>query len=692
MTADWIQDSGYTPDMPNALQRFLARVRFWLRQHGFYNANISDRDLVYMLSEITRAGYEKRWNEKEWAQRDVRYSVIGEDNTDLNGLEQTDTDGDNKKSSTSVRSESGLSHLYSDYRRLVSTAKNAADDAIQSVEQDYKIAPEEEKVKRAIDGIKNVLLHIQSKKNFLQAQNIVATMEVDAGFTRESEDSVYLEISDKSTVRVSDHAATASTFTTIGEDAHNISIVILYKQSKPIKKKKNQRRRRKLFIPSDDVNLLELQFSRDFLDRGKTPILLADIAHFLATGEYVDNAGALKVETSGTEEFKQRVLQNITPTVNKYAAVLAENERLFRSDKSDEKGRKVRHSVAPQIDSEQFKKFFENSVVVDENGKPMVVYHGSSADFTVFDHKFAMRNGAAEGRGFYFTSNREKAEGFKTENGKLFEVYLSMQKPLNPDELTITRAEVEKIIRSIDTDGTYVADYAEDDIGYPGKAWHDKAVKRAAQMIYESSDTNADIVAEIYMVFGQGDALAKITEATGYDGFIKEDVYVVFSSNQVKSATDNIGTFDKNNPDIRYSVRDDLDPETRAMIELFIPIIQEVDMDNVENDTLAEKFNERYAAKLGYSIDGGTAHMYAFWAEDILRRERKERADKAKRERAYFWYGEMNPFFGFFTEHVGSGVINPGKRFWGQDATGSFISEKFKRNTVLRRTKLLNTC
>ena len=75
MTADWIQDSGYTPDMPNALQRFLARVRFWLRQHGFYNANISDRDLVYMLSEITRAGYEKRWNEKEWAQRESNGDV-----------------------------------------------------------------------------------------------------------------------------------------------------------------------------------------------------------------------------------------------------------------------------------------------------------------------------------------------------------------------------------------------------------------------------------------------------------------------------------------------------------------------------------------------------------------------------------------------------------------------------------------
>ena len=75
-----------------------------------------------------------------------------------------------------------------------------------------------------------------------------------------------------------------------------------------------------------------------------------------------------------------------------------------------------------------------------------------------------------------------------------------------------------------------------------------------------------------------------------------------------------------------------------------------------------------------------------------LRKEHKERADKAKKERAYFRYGELNPHFGFFTEHVGSGVINPGKRFRRQDATGSFISEKFKLNTVLRRTKLLNTC
>ena len=40
------------------------------------------------------------------------------------------------------------------------------------------------------------------------------------------------------------------------------------------------------------------------------------------------------------------------------------------------------------------------------------------------------------------------------------------------------------------------------------------------------------------------------------------NVYVVFNSNQIKSATDNIGTFDGNNPDIRYSKKNNTDSES----------------------------------------------------------------------------------------------------------------------------------
>lgn len=44
----------------------------------------------------------------------------------------------------------------------------------------------------------------------------------------------------------------------------------------------------------------------------------------------------------------------------------------------------------------------------------------------------------------------------------------------------------------------------------------------------------------------------------GYDGVILDtptgNIYMVFDNTQIKSATDNIGTFDKTNPDIRYSI------------------------------------------------------------------------------------------------------------------------------------------
>ncbi|MEE0866706.1 MAG: hypothetical protein UIL37_00170, partial [Clostridia bacterium] len=51
----------------------------------------------------------------------------------------------------------------------------------------------------------------------------------------------------------------------------------------------------------------------------------------------------------------------------------------------------------------------------------------------------------------------------------------------------------------------------------------------------------------------------------GYDGIIVDELgegyneYIVFKPEQIKSATDNIGTFDGNNPDIRYMIEVDED-------------------------------------------------------------------------------------------------------------------------------------
>ena len=224
-----------------------------------------------------------------------------------------------------------------------------------------------------------------------------------------------------------------------------------------------------------------------------------------------------------------------------------------------DEGSPVKGEFKKQTETLQFKEWFGKSKVVDEEGKPLVVYHGSTADFTEFSYKFANRNGQADGRGFYFTDNRSFAEGYQNKDGKLFEVYLSIQKPLNPDKLTITKAELRKILDAIDPSGDYMTNYAEDDRGYPGAAWRAKALNRTVNAIYDSSENNADILAELYGSFGGGEVLAEVRKVSGYDGFIKKDqngnmIYIAFEPGQIKSATDNIGTYDRNNPDIRFSI------------------------------------------------------------------------------------------------------------------------------------------
>ena len=50
--------------------------------------------------------------------------------------------------------------------------------------------------------------------------------------------------------------------------------------------------------------------------------------------------------------------------------------------------------------------------------------------------------------------------------------------------------------------------------------------------------------------------------ADGKSNGVMVESYIVFEPNQIKSATDNIGTFDGSNPDIRYSIAEDMSEQT----------------------------------------------------------------------------------------------------------------------------------
>lgn len=218
------------------------------------------------------------------------------------------------------------------------------------------------------------------------------------------------------------------------------------------------------------------------------------------------------------------------------------------------------------VRTEAFKNWFgdwehdpENaSKVVDENGEPRVVYHGSGAKFNTFSHKFAMKNGAVKGRGFYFTDDQGYAEGRRRAGGHLFKVFLNLRNPFDAEKLSLSKKDVERVIEHLDPDGDLiVSDYASSANGYPGKAWYRKALKETVDAIVDSSVNDADIISELYTIGGQEAALRAVAETLGRDGFMSRgpvNMQIVFSSTQIKSATDNRGTFDPKNPDITFSV------------------------------------------------------------------------------------------------------------------------------------------
>jgi hypothetical protein len=135
------------------------------------------------------------------------------------------------------------------------------------------------------------------------------------------------------------------------------------------------------------------------------------------------------------------------------------------------------------------------SKIVDENGEPMVVYHGSEEDFNVFDKTKGRAN--MDIQGMFFSPWDDDARGYGS-NVRAF--YLNIRKPAN------------------------------ESTGY-------RALKKF------QGQNGAGIKAREYLV------------SVGYDGLNNEDQeFVAFDSNQIKSATDNVGTFDAENADIRYSI------------------------------------------------------------------------------------------------------------------------------------------
>lgn len=149
-------------------------------------------------------------------------------------------------------------------------------------------------------------------------------------------------------------------------------------------------------------------------------------------------------------------------------------------------------STENQIDTPAFKEWFGDSKIVGSDGEPLVVYHGTAKSFNEFN---TTDFGALLGKGSYFTADQSDARQYSDGGKRIVPAYLSIKNPYY----------VKSAMDAVPSRAKMLAD------GYDGVVYNNE------------------------------------------DGSIKWAV--AHKPAQIKSATENAGTFDANNNDIRFSRR-----------------------------------------------------------------------------------------------------------------------------------------
>jgi hypothetical protein len=262
-------------------------------------------------------------------------------------------------------------------------------------------------------------------------------------------------------------------------------------------------------------------------------------------------------------------LHNMLPLSQRYADVARE---VFTNPPKNGIQYSLKDSDGNTLTKAQ-QEYFKDSKVRDEKGNLLVVYHGSSSKFTVFDHKHINTHGNAHGRGFYFTENKSLAEGYNKDGGQLLKGYLNIENPLSEEKITIKKPALAKLIKAtceeqakslVEDDGyenmrealpdTWVSNYVDT----YGMSIAD-AYKEVANIIYSGSDNDVDIIAELTNAGAGYDTTLKLThDILGYDGVIYENEdgyheFVSLISNQFKSI-DNANP--SANADINFSLKE----------------------------------------------------------------------------------------------------------------------------------------
>ena len=236
------------------------------------------------------------------------------------------------------------------------------------------------------------------------------------------------------------------------------------------------------------------------------------------------------------------------------------------------------------------------SKVVDENGEPMVVWHGRSAEFNTFEKKEGVRfimglEDKVKAEGFFFSPNKGLAEEFaynssRHRGGKanVIPCFLNIRKPMD-----LTREDYDRIYEDV-TGWDYIVGMDTQD-----NLWGIMDEEGMADKIKEKGYDGAIFVEEV-------DDSYEPTKIS----------YCALDANQIKSAENNNGDFLTENDDIRYSLKNkdrkqaqlDIILKTNPMLDDYHTGIRKVE----DIKTLGESVEEARSEAEKYGDDEWSAY------------------------------------------------------------------------------------
>lgn len=258
----------------------------------------------------------------------------------------------------------------------------------------------------------------------------------------------------------------------------------------------------------------------------------------------------------GNAEDRQKVTMDaINSSDNIRFSLKAEKEKIVADAKANGTYMIAPNGEKTKLDAEQwatvrtanFKNWFgdwendpENaSKVVDENGEPMVVWHGRSAEFNTFEKKEGVRfimglEDKVKAEGFFFSPDKGLAEEFASNSSRhrggkanVVPCFLNIRKPMD-----LTGEDYDRIYEDV-TGWEYMVGMDTQD-----NLWGIMDEEGMADKIKEKGYDGAIFVEEV-------DDSYEPTKIS----------YCALDANQIKSAENNNGDFSADNNDIRFSLK-----------------------------------------------------------------------------------------------------------------------------------------